>query len=85
MDKISRERCQLISDLVEIERRWPRLTTEEFLRDVGLLPTRVAMVFIDAPLEMGMIIAVCGFVFPTILVFELILVFFSLDMSSFRK
>ena len=85
MDEISRETCQIISDLPEIEHKWPRLSTEEFLRDVGLLLSRVTVELIDAPLEMGMIIAVYSLVFSAILVFELILVFFSSDMSSFRK
>ena len=58
---------------------------EEFLRNVGLLLARVAVDLVDAPLEMGMIIAVCGLVISTIFVFELTLVFFPLDMSSFRK
>ena len=63
LDETSREGCQHISDLLEIERRFPRLSTEEFLRNVGLLPTRVTVELTDVPLEMGMNIVVCGLVF----------------------
>ena len=85
MDELSRERCQLISELPEIERRFPRLSTEEFLRNVGLLLARIALELIDAPLKMGMDIAVYDLVFSAIFVFELTLICFFSDMSSFRK
>ena len=85
MDELSRERSQLISDLPEIERRFPRLSTKEFLRNVELLPARVAVELVDAPLEMVMDIAVCGLAFSAVFVFELTLVCFFLDMSSFRN
>ena len=48
LDEISRERCQLISDLPEIERRFPQLSMEEFYRNVELLPARVVVELIDA-------------------------------------
>ena len=53
--------------------------------NVGLFPTRVAVKLVNAPLEMGMIITVYGLIISTIFVFELTIVFFSSDMSSFRK
>ena len=52
-----------ISDLPEIERRFSRLSKEEFLRNVRLLPARVTVELVNAPLEMGMDIAVYGLVF----------------------
>ena len=58
---------------------------KEFLRNVELLSARVTVTLVDTPLEMGMIVTVCDLVFSTIFVFELIFVFFSSDMSTFRK
>ena len=70
LDKTSRERCQRISDLPEIKRRFPRLSTEEFLRNVRLLLARVAVELVDALLEMGMDISLCSLVFPRSLLFS---------------
>ena len=63
LDETSQERCQCISDLPEIKRRFPRLLTEEFLRDVGLLLARVAVELVDALLEMHTDVAVCSLEF----------------------
>ena len=54
MDDASRERCQHISDLSEDDRIFLRLSIVEFLTNVGLIPTRVAVELVDAPLEVGM-------------------------------
>ena len=72
LEELSRERCQLISDLPEIEHRWSRLSSEGHLRKVNLLSTK-AVELIDAPLKMGMITMVSGVLISTIFVFELIL------------
>ena len=48
MDEASREKCKRISDLPEADYSFPRLSTEEFLRNVDLLPARVAVELIDA-------------------------------------
>ena len=54
LNDISRERCQRISDLSKDDRNFPRLSTIEFLTPVGLIPARVAVELVDAPLEAGM-------------------------------
>ena len=53
MDDSSRERCQRISDLLEDDRGFPRLSTVEFLTTVRLILARVAVELVDAPLEAG--------------------------------
>ena len=63
LDQTSRERCQLISDLPRIERRFPRLSIEEFLTSVKQLLARVAVELVDAPLEMGIDVAICSILF----------------------
>ena len=55
MDDSSRERCQRISNLPEDDLGFPRLLTVEFLTNVGLIPARVAVELVDAPLEAGMV------------------------------
>ena len=72
MDKLSRERCQFISDLPEIERKWSRLLSEGHLRKVGLLTTK-AVELVDALLELGMVTMVNGLVIYAVFVFQLIL------------
>ena len=60
LDETSREKRQRISNLPEIDRSFPPLSTEEFLRNIGLLLARVAVELVDAPLEMGMNPRDCG-------------------------
>ena len=43
-----------MSDLSEDDRGFPRLSTAEFLTNVGLISARVAVELVDAPLEAGM-------------------------------
>ena len=54
LDDSSRERCQCISDLSEDDRAFSSLSTVEFLTNVGLIPARVVVELVDAPLEAGM-------------------------------
>ena len=60
MEEASREKCQHISDLPEADRSFPRLSTQEFLRNIGLLLARVVVKLVDALLEMGMDAATCS-------------------------
>ena len=53
MDNTSQERCQRVSDLSHDDRGFPRLSTMEFLTQVGLMKARVAVELVDAPLEAG--------------------------------
>ena len=52
----SRERCQRISELSEEDHSFPHLSIVEFLTNVGLIPARVVVELVDAPLEMGMVL-----------------------------
>ena len=56
-------------------------------RKVGLLPDRVIVELVDAPLEMGMITTVSSLVLSAIFFFRanFCLLVFSSNMSSFRK
>ena len=54
MNDVSRERCQHISDFSHDDRSFLRLSTVEFLSQVSLIPARVAVELVDAPLEAGM-------------------------------
>ena len=53
MDDSSRERCQRISNLLEDDRGFARLSTVEFLTNVGLILARVVVELVDFSLEMG--------------------------------
>ena len=52
--------------------------SEGHLRKVGLLPARVAVELVDAPLKMGMIVICCGLVISATFVFKLTFVFLCL-------
>ena len=52
----SRERCQRISGLPEVDHSFPCLSSMEFLTNVGLIPARIVVELVDAPLEMGMVL-----------------------------
>ena len=54
MDDSSGEKDQHISDLPADDHGFPHLSTVEFLTNVGLIPARVAVELVDAPLEVGM-------------------------------
>ena len=68
LDEKSRDRCQRINDLREIERRWSRLSTEGHFRKVGLWLTK-AVELIDALLEMGISNTINGLVIFVIFIF----------------
>ena len=52
MSDDSRERSQCISDLPEADRSFPYFLSVICLTNVSLIPTRIAIELVDAPLEM---------------------------------
>ena len=85
MSDDSQERCQCISDLLKADHSFPRLSSVEFLTNVGLILARVAMKLVDAPLEMGMMLrsAVSASFLRSL--FKLTFLCFFADMTNFQK
>ena len=64
---------------------FPHLSSVEFLTNIGLIPARVAVELVDAPLEMGMVLqyAVSVPFLRSLFKLTFLYFFFFADMSSF--